>query len=506
MNPKLTLSMIVKNEGKYLRGALESVQSATDEIVVVDTGSTDNTIKIAEEFGAKVFHFDWVNDFSAARNYALSKSTGDWILYLDADERITPNSLTELKRIVNQNTKAGVWCLLYSDDKVKKRYDAMHYVRLFKNSSKIKFTGKAHEQIYPSLEKENYRFIKSNITIEHLGYSIDEESFKKKAERNLEMLLSQFEEKEESYTAFQIAQSYAILNKENEAAHYFSIAVTDKNLGGDYLIIALRYLAGVKQREKNIDEAYNLINKALDLKLNQPLVFVVAADIYSEKGLIKEADNLYRKAVDENIKLTNHQLNSSYALTVHSEILILKAINFATKNRLKESFNYYLNQLKKVNDSGVSKTTITELELLEILFNQKEITENEILKYVSSVSESNVELILVLLNEYSNTSRDILLLELYKKYPHIISLAEESAAVLGKYGKFSEAVNLLESNFRIDQLSIKSIFNLISFHLQLGNYDQLLNVIEYAENKFAGYNEIENKIKQIKERILIYIK
>ncbi|WP_337872164.1 glycosyltransferase family 2 protein, partial [Ignavibacterium sp.] len=85
MSAKITLSMIVKNEERYLEDCLNSVKNVFDEIIIVDTGSTDNTLKIAEKFNAKVFHFDWINDFSAARNFALSKSTGEWILYLDAD-------------------------------------------------------------------------------------------------------------------------------------------------------------------------------------------------------------------------------------------------------------------------------------------------------------------------------------------------------------------------------------------------------------------------------------
>ncbi len=88
--PTLSLCMIVKNEEKHLARCLSSVKDVADEIVIVDTGSTDKTIEIAESFSAKIFHFDWVNDFSAARNFALSKCTGDWILYLDADEELNP--------------------------------------------------------------------------------------------------------------------------------------------------------------------------------------------------------------------------------------------------------------------------------------------------------------------------------------------------------------------------------------------------------------------------------
>ena len=86
--PKLSLCMIVKNEEKFLAGCLESVKNIVDEIIIVDTGSTDKTIEIANSYNAKVYHFEWKNDFSLARNESIKHATGDWILILDADERL----------------------------------------------------------------------------------------------------------------------------------------------------------------------------------------------------------------------------------------------------------------------------------------------------------------------------------------------------------------------------------------------------------------------------------
>ena len=93
---QISLCMIVRNEESYLPECLESVADVVNEIIIVDTGSTDNTKKIAESFGATVFDFTWVDDFSKARNYSLSKASNDWILYLDADERLDKNSINEL--------------------------------------------------------------------------------------------------------------------------------------------------------------------------------------------------------------------------------------------------------------------------------------------------------------------------------------------------------------------------------------------------------------------------
>src|SRR5208282_3153424 len=95
-NPKLSLAMIVKNESRCLARCLQSVKGIADEIVIADTGSTDDTIKIAREFGAKISNFDWVDDFAAARNFAINQTTGGWILVLDADEWVGENLAKEI--------------------------------------------------------------------------------------------------------------------------------------------------------------------------------------------------------------------------------------------------------------------------------------------------------------------------------------------------------------------------------------------------------------------------
>ena len=99
---KLSVCMIVKNEEKTLARCLYSIKDIADEIVVVDTGSTDKTTDIAQEFGAKVFSLDWKDDFSAARNFSLEKATGAWILIIDADEVLSKDVGDKLKTVLSQ--------------------------------------------------------------------------------------------------------------------------------------------------------------------------------------------------------------------------------------------------------------------------------------------------------------------------------------------------------------------------------------------------------------------
>ena len=99
---EISLSMIVKNEENNLRACLDSIKSLVAEIVIVDTGSNDKTIAIAEEFDARVYFFNWCSDFSKARNYSLEKCTCPWILSLDADEIIDSKDISIIRKILQQ--------------------------------------------------------------------------------------------------------------------------------------------------------------------------------------------------------------------------------------------------------------------------------------------------------------------------------------------------------------------------------------------------------------------
>ncbi len=102
--------MIVKDEEDYIEKCINSVKSIVDEIIIVDTGSNDKTKEIAKKFTDKVYGFKWNDDFSAARNFSISKATKDWILVLDADETISSKDLETIKELANNNSKNNDEC------------------------------------------------------------------------------------------------------------------------------------------------------------------------------------------------------------------------------------------------------------------------------------------------------------------------------------------------------------------------------------------------------------
>jgi tetratricopeptide (TPR) repeat protein len=184
----LSATLIVRDEERHLSGCLESLRGLADEIIVVDTGSNDGSRALAMAHGAKVFDFPWQADFSLARNHALDQASGDWILYIDADERVRPYDRAALKDELADRSLCAATVRFYPQS----GFTAYREHRLFRRSGDIRFESAIHETIIPSLGRltsaGHARIGSSGLTIDHLGYD-GEQSHKN--ERDLALLLRQ---------------------------------------------------------------------------------------------------------------------------------------------------------------------------------------------------------------------------------------------------------------------------------------------------------------------------
>lgn len=143
----ISLCMIVKNEEKVLDNCLNSVKDIVDEIIIVDTGSTDNTIEIAKKYTHKIYSFKWENDFAKARNYSLSKATKDYILWLDADDFLKEESINRFKGLKESlDGSIDMYYFLYD---FNENYLPFYRERLLKRINNYNFVGKIHEVIIP---------------------------------------------------------------------------------------------------------------------------------------------------------------------------------------------------------------------------------------------------------------------------------------------------------------------------------------------------------------------
>ncbi len=185
---RLSLCMIVRDEAQLLPGCLESVRGAVDEIVAVDTGSSDATPEIVRAHGGLLLRHAWREDFSAARNVSLDAATGDWILWMDADERLRPEEHGRLRRLVEGNASEDAFSVPIRSE-TPRGIQVTRAHRLFRNRKGIRFSGRVHEQVSPSFARARAREgLSADFTIDHLGYNFSADKLRTKAERNLRLL------------------------------------------------------------------------------------------------------------------------------------------------------------------------------------------------------------------------------------------------------------------------------------------------------------------------------
>jgi tetratricopeptide (TPR) repeat protein len=219
---KITACLIVKNEEEHLARCLESIKNVVHEIVVIDTGSTDRTVAIAEEFGAKLGYFEWCQDFAAARNVSLSLATGNWILWIDADEEITPQTAKAFREASIRPQFGGynIEILNFVDDRDSGNTFVHCPIRLFRNLPGVQFVGSVHEQVVQSIEALGLPWARlDNAQILHSGYRPSEVAAKGKQERTITMIEAALEEDpEDGFQWFNLANALTISRAYERAA------------------------------------------------------------------------------------------------------------------------------------------------------------------------------------------------------------------------------------------------------------------------------------------------
>ena len=175
---RISACYIVKNEAENVKRSISSIRGQVDEIVVVDTGSTDRTVAIASGLGANIYDFVWQDDFASARNYALSKATGDWIVLLDADEYFSADTSCNLRKVIGVYGESSCNGLLVKMDNIDaasgELLDSFYQLRLVRRQPGLAYQGRIHEELLrdgKSLDNL-YKVSQDVLRIVHTGYAL----------------------------------------------------------------------------------------------------------------------------------------------------------------------------------------------------------------------------------------------------------------------------------------------------------------------------------------------
>jgi glycosyltransferase involved in cell wall biosynthesis len=263
-NPTLSVCMIVKNEAKNLPRLLNSIKGLADEVIIVDTGSTDNTVEIAQRHDAKTYYFEWCDDFSAARNESLKYAVKDYILWLDGDDEIEQAEHRKIKEHIKKHFGSAIYLKLKNAHATEETEATQ--LRMFPNHKGIKFSGRVHEQIFFSIQEKGIPFSTCYGTVIHHGYEESGEAIEK-LNRNKKIQEKELLENPDNiYTYFYLARTHKGLGQFEEALENYLIFIErgkDKPIttGLDIYKIAILEAAQMLGSVRSVKDAIDLIEK-----------------------------------------------------------------------------------------------------------------------------------------------------------------------------------------------------------------------------------------------------
>lgn len=356
---QISLCMITRNEEKFLESCLNSAKGLVDEIVIVDTGSTDRTLEIAKKFTDKVFSVPWNDSFSGARNESLSHATKDWILVLDADETISKKDHALIKKLIKEKD-VGAFILEqrnytdapslfgwtsctgeYGEEKGFAGYYPIQAIRLFRNNGKIKYKYSVHETVRDSVDKTG----KAPVAIHHFGRS---KGIKEKMLKYLELGkkdLAQYPN--DPHVHYEIALIYNQLDDADNALNHLQ-EVLKINPGFRHALDLVGILA---IRKGNLDAAFKAFKKSLELNPKNETALHYLAVILERAGKTEEAEKLFKNAI---------AINPNSAKSI-----INLARLYVNKNNFKSAFEVVDNALKGSRDNLMLISTKAEIYLAQ---------------------------------------------------------------------------------------------------------------------------------------------
>lgn len=311
MKPFISLSMIVKNEEKVLQRCLESVKDVVDEIIIVDTGSTDKTEKLALQYVDQVYKFEWTNSFSDARNFAQSKASGEWILVMDADEYVDSNNLREVIEDLkdrNQELDAFEVKIFNFTGTYGERIVQHKSIRIYKNTPSVCYERAVHEQV---IKKDEELIVgSSNLILYHSGYLSKTVKEKDKSKRNTALIEQEMQASgQRAFDYFNLGNEYLSLGKTEKALDAYVNAYKKKpDFRYSWVSFCLIQIINCLLTLKKYDEGLQVISDAEKI-YNQSSDFqCLKANIYIEQ-------HRYDDAIEVLDEILNHQEKYQYPIT-----------------------------------------------------------------------------------------------------------------------------------------------------------------------------------------------
>lgn len=292
----ISLCMIVRNEERVLANCLQSAKPYFSQIIVVDTGSTDQTPNIAKELGAELFEFPWTESFAEARNQSLAHARGSWIFWLDADDTLPPGAgedLLEAALTASPDIMAFVVPVQFVEEGPGAGTRVDH-VKLFRNIPGIHFEGRIHEQILPSIRSLGGQVARSNAVVLHSGYDTSEAGQLKKKERDYRLLeLDLLERPGHPFVLFNLGMTDYYTGKHLSAIDWLQQCLHASAEGDSHVRKVYSLMASAHKSLHQPQECLDVLNQGLSSFPDDPELHFQAGMVLTDLGRYEEARDHY---------------------------------------------------------------------------------------------------------------------------------------------------------------------------------------------------------------------
>lgn len=493
----ITLCMIAKNEERVLPACLESAKPFFSEIIFVDTGSADRTVQIAEEMGAKVFHFPWVDSFSAARNESLRHATGKWVFWMDCDDTLPfecGEALLQCALNAPPNLTAFVVPVQFVEEGVGQGTRVDH-VKLIRRVPNLAFEGRIHEQILPSIRQAGGEIARSGAYVLHSGYDSSPEGQARKRERDLKLLhLDIAERPDHPFVLFNLGMTYHYMGEHPEALEWLRKCLAASPVNDSHVRKAYALLAVSLRETGEREEAMRVLEEGLSHVQGDPELHFHMGILLTSEGRNAEAKEHYLKALASDI--------SAHFSSVDMGILGYKTYhNLGVLCMAEGDYNEARDWWRKALDSSPHPVPIAlnmgqaALEHLDLA------TAREMLQRVEKL-EGRSEGWVTLHREYAKTiggegSALQLLERLVDASPDAIPPRLVYARTLLETGRTRDAIPHLHL---LDKQNVSEATYFLGVRsIQLGNYEQALECMERAAALNPNHKESQEQVVRLKE-------
>ncbi|OUS75141.1 hypothetical protein B1748_18560 [Paenibacillus sp. MY03] len=375
MEKLLSICMIVKNEDDVLERCLKSVNDLADELIIVDTGSTDSTKKIAALYTDHVYDFKWVNDFSVARNESIRHATSQWVLVLDADEYINPDDIARIRLFLQE--EAITPSSIYTISVVSYVGQSIHSTklteasipRLFPNFQGIQYERPIHEQLI-NTSGETLRVTASPITVFHTGYILDVIDKKRKQQRN-EKIFSELKKKTgfTPYDHFCVGNEFSVKGDLKKALYSYERAFSKTTSQHPWRFDCASKIWNIFLKLDRLSDAWELNEKFFKAYDNFPEYHCFQGIIYEQMGMYGKSKSAFEKSIQKAEQLSAKSkfwlINPLYG----SSIPLNRLAHLASIEQDLNSFVYYQTKILQSNPNEYNALS----QLLDVLANHESV-------------------------------------------------------------------------------------------------------------------------------------